>query len=105
MAKTQITMAELGGGIKVVEGNFTYTTADTAQTITVNGLTQIDELIVYNTPSPEYSVSAFMLNGTFYANNLAATNPSRNKITAISGNQFTMYWQASGSFSYIAIQN
>ena len=93
-----------GGGSKVVSDGFNITTAYTPQTITVNGLTQIDELIVYNT-DPQYNVSAFMLNGNFYSNNLALVNPSANKITSISGNQFTMQWQAVESFTYIAVQN
>lgn len=108
MAKTAVKMAALGTGGKVVTGTFSYPTANAETVVTVDGLTQIDELIVYYTGDPSYSCSAFKVNGTFYANN-ASGNPTKNKVTDISGNTFDFYWQsaqtASTAFTYIAIQN
>lgn len=104
MAKAEIVLGELsGGGAKTVTKPFRYATADTLQTFTVDELTQIDEVIVYYIDS-QYNTYAVRLEGANYITP-CTTNPSRNTITDISGNTFTMKWQSANDFTYIAVQN
>ena len=93
-----------GGGKKVVENTFAYTTAYADQTITISGLSSIDSVIVYYPSSASVQCSAIVLNGTVYKDGYSA-NPTDDTIVNISGNQFTFKWQSATSFNYIAYGN
>lgn len=90
-----------GGNSKAVEGDLIYPTAGAVQTITVDGITNIESVIVYYPPNMSVQCSAIKENGSTYANGYHV-NPSADTIVDINGNTFTFKWQSSTTFRYRA---